>query len=116
MLSTSTISQSYSKALASPHTSQWKCAIQEECEYLLQNDTRTLSNLPFGRKAVNCKWVYALKTKPDGTVDCFKARLVAKGSQKFGINFYENYSPILKFDSIRLVLTITEREDIHMAI
>lgn len=52
---------------------------------LLENQTWQLTELSFGRKAVNCKWMYALKTISDGIVDRFKALLVAKGySQECG--------------------------------
>lgn len=92
--------------------------MREEYDSLIRNETWTLSDLPFGRKAINCKWVYALKTKPDDTIDTidrYKARLVANGcSQKFGTDFHETYSLTVKFDSIRLVLAIVAREDMHI--
>jgi hypothetical protein len=58
---------------------------------------------------------FALKTKPDGSIECFKARLVAKGcSQMPGMDFKETFSPMVKYDSIRLILAIGAAQDLHM--
>eukprot|EP00253_Pinus_taeda_P020809 PITA_20809 len=60
-----------------------------------------------GRKLVRCKWVYRTKYGPDGKVDKHKARLVAKGfSQVEGIDYTENFSPVAKMNSDRLVLSL----------
>lgn len=48
-----------------------------------------------------------MKYLPDGTIDRYKARLVAKGfSQKPGTDFNEIYSPVVRYDSVRLILSI----------
>ena len=39
----------------------WKDAIEEEMSSLYKNDTWELTELPKGKKAVACKWVYAKK-------------------------------------------------------
>ncbi|MCO5548733.1 hypothetical protein L7F22_002194 [Adiantum nelumboides] len=53
--------------------------MQSEYDALIENDTWTLCDLPPGKKAIGTKWVYKLKHKPDGEIDCYKARLVANG-------------------------------------
>lgn len=56
---------------------------------------------------VGCKWVFRIKRKPDGSIDKFKARLVTKGfHQRPGVDFTENFSPVVKPTTIHLVLSI----------
>ena len=61
--------------------------------------------LPQGKKALKNKWVYRLKTEGNNSQLRYKARLVVKGfSQKKGVDFEENFSPVVKMSSIRVVL------------
>jgi hypothetical protein len=51
--------------------------------------------------------VFKVKTKSDGSIDCYKARLVAKGhKQRYGIDYEDTFSPIVKAATIRLVLSL----------
>jgi len=59
--------------------------------------------------------LYKTKYNVHGQVDRHKARLVAKGySQIFGIDFNETFCPVVKFDSIRSILAISEAEQLHL--
>jgi len=51
----------------------------EEMTALDENGTWDLVSRPVGKKSIGCKWVFAIKVNPDGTVAWLKARLVAKG-------------------------------------
>ena len=87
----------------------------EEMNSLERKNTWDLVELPKGRKVAGCKWVYKLKKDADGKVDKYKARLVAKGfSQKEGIDFHENFSPVVKLVSIRFMLALVVLPDLEL--
>ena len=58
---------------------EWRNAMREELEALEKNHTWEIVERPKGKNIVDCKWVFALKYKADGTLERYKARLVAKG-------------------------------------
>eukprot|EP01018_Ginkgo_biloba_P038757 Gb_28556 [translate_table: standard] len=72
----------------------WIDVMQIEYNALLKNQTWHLVDLPQGKHAINCKWVYKTKFKVDGTIDKHKARLVTKGfAQIEGIDYEETFAP-----------------------
>jgi Reverse transcriptase (RNA-dependent DNA polymerase) len=88
---------------------KWKTACKEELEALHRCNVFKLTNLPKGRKTIGCRWVFDVKS--DG---CKKARLVAQGfSQVEGIDFNELFSPVVRFESVRLILALSALEDYY---
>jgi hypothetical protein len=57
----------------------WKDATYDEFVALMRNKTWHLVLASQAQNVVDCKWVYKVKQKADGTIDQYKARLVAKG-------------------------------------
>ena len=57
----------------------WRSAMIEEMDALNDNDTWDLIQLPAGKKAIGCHWIFAVKVNPDGSIARLKARFVAKG-------------------------------------
>jgi hypothetical protein len=72
---------------------------------LQENRTWTLVPRPRGVNIITGKWVFHLKTHPDGTLDRYKARWVVRGfTQRAGVDFGETFSPVVKPASVRTVL------------
>ncbi|GFU02586.1 retrovirus-related Pol polyprotein from transposon TNT 1-94 [Trichonephila clavipes] len=107
--------ETYEEAINSKDSTNWKKVMESEMNSLRENHTWELSDLPVGAKAIPCKWVYRLKTNPDGIINKYKARLVARGfSQRQGIDYSETYSPVAKLGTIRTVLSIAAEERMHL--
>ena len=73
--------------------SKWKKIMEEEIQVLRQNEAWNLVPKPRVVKRISCKWVYKIKTRPNGSVEKYKARLIAHGlSQKYGLDYDEMFS------------------------
>lgn len=45
---------------------------------------------------IGSKWVYKVKTRSDGFLDCYKAKLVTKGyTQEYGVDYQENFPHVV---------------------
>jgi hypothetical protein len=106
---------SYEEAEQSTEWKEWKAAMKEEYDSLIENETWDLTDLPEHRQTIDKKWVYKIKLDNEGRVDRYKARLVAKGfTQRPGIDYFETFSPVVTFPSIRTVLSMAAVEDLDI--
>jgi hypothetical protein len=81
--------------------------MQDEYSALMRNNKWHLVPPQPGHIIIDCKWVFKIKQKLDGSIDWYKARLVAKGfKQRLGIDYDDTFSPIVRPATIRLVLSI----------
>lgn len=59
--------------------------------------------------------VFKTKRHANGSIVKYKARLVAKGcSQRKGIDFEETYSPVIRYSSLRFLLSLTVKYDLYV--
>jgi hypothetical protein len=107
--------QNIEETLTCENSKEWECAMQEEYDSLMTNNTWTLVPLPVGRKPVSCKWVFKIKQGTNGEVEHYKARLVARGfTQTYGVDYNETFAPIAKFTSICCILALAALEDMEI--
>jgi len=86
----------------------WRQAMLDELSALKNSGTWELVPLPYGKFVVGCKWVFAIKVGPDGTIDRLKARLVVKGyTQIFELDYGDTFSLVANMASVRLFLAMT---------
>ena len=70
---------------------------------------------PKGVNIVSNKWVFKIKRQPSGQIEKYKARLVARGfSQQRGIDYYETFAPVVRMESLRILLAIAAHEDLEV--
>ena len=76
-----------------------------------RNHTRQLIKRPANRKVIGVKWVFRTKLNADGSIDKHKARLVVKVyAHIFGVDFSDNFAPVSRLDTIRLLIAIAAKK------
>lgn len=106
---------SVNEALSGSNANSWKAAMESEYASLIKNNTWELSELPVGQKSIGCRWVFTVKHDKEGNLKNSKARLVAKGcSQKYGVNYNETFSPVVRYANIRLLVALAVEHELYM--
>ncbi|KAF0721313.1 hypothetical protein Ae201684_019178 [Aphanomyces euteiches] len=107
--------QTVKEALNGQYAAEWTAAMKAEIDSLVANGTWILVDKPRGINLVTNKWVFRVKLNSKGEIDKFKARLVARGfTQKYGVDFVDTYSPVIKQSTVRLLLFIALYLDIEL--
>ena len=64
-------------------------------------------------KTIMSIWSFKRKHAPDGRVTKYKARLCAHGGQQqWGVNYWETFSPVVNWMSVRLLLVVALIHDL----
>jgi hypothetical protein len=101
--------ENLTEALSSP---KWKEAMENEILALHKNKTWHLVPPKHGVNLIDCKWVFKVKRKADGTIDRHKARLVAKGyKQRYRVDYEDTFSPVVKLQRYDLYSQLQCLED-----
>lgn len=101
------------QAINGENGEKWNAAMDDEIKSHKLNKTWDLCDLPTGRKSIKSKWVF--KLKENGGEKRFKARLVAKGySQKFGIDYEETFSPVVRTTTLRIMFALSVEWDMQI--
>jgi hypothetical protein len=86
----------------------WKMAMDDEYNALIQNKTWDLVPHPPDANVIRSMWIFRHKEKSDGSFERHKARLVGNGAgQQVGIDYRETFSLVVKPATIRTVLSIS---------
>ena len=116
MMATALDPTSVNDAMSRKDGHLWKQAMDSEMKSLLDNQTWELVDLPEGRDTVSCRWIFKSKLNPDGSLERRKARLVARGfSQKPGIDYQETFASVVRYETIRVVLSLAAHHDMEMS-
>ena len=101
----------YKEARASIEAAGWQQSMDEEMTNLRKLGCWTViprSSLPPNTPIMGTRWTYRKKTDENGTFTRYRGRLVAKGfSQILGVNYFESFSPVASFVTIRTLFAST---------
>uniref|UniRef100_A0AAV1UPL8 Reverse transcriptase Ty1/copia-type domain-containing protein n=1 Tax=Peronospora matthiolae TaxID=2874970 RepID=A0AAV1UPL8_9STRA len=99
----------FEDAVGGPDQVHWRKAICAELDSMKLRSVFRATKLPSGQHTIGTKWVFKIKRKADGSIEKYKARLVEKGfKQKYGIEYTETFSPVVKYVTLRIVVAITK--------
>ena len=103
------------QALASVDARHWRFALDSEYQQLVDALTWELVPRNSAANVISGKWVFKIKRNPDGSIDRYKARWVARGfSQRHNVDFTEIFAPVIRYSSVRLLLSLSNALDLDL--
>jgi hypothetical protein len=89
---------------------EWADATTKEYQSIIKNDVWEIVPRAKRKDVVSSKWLYKIKHAIDGSIEQHKARFVARGfSQKEGIDYEDTFSPVVRYTSIRTIITLATK-------
>src|SRR5437588_6623869 len=99
----------FKEALEDPQ--KWHESIADEYRSYKENGIWKPAKLRPRRKALSTKWVFKIKTNPDGSLR-YKSRLVVRGfEQRDRIDSQGTFAPVAKFPTVRVLLALATHFD-----
>lgn len=107
--------KTYWEAIRSPEAPEWKEAMRQELSNMEYRKIWIRTPLPAGKKSIGCVWSFKNKRDAEGKIVRRKARLCAQGfSQREGIDFDQTFSPVVRIETVRVLLAIVATKDLHL--
>lgn len=101
------------KTLERSYANEWQVGINIELLSLHKNNIWKFTPLPSNRNPINLKWGFKIKINVDRTIDKYKARLVARHfSQVQGVDYIETFLPMVKLNSIKVLIVVTTQHNL----
>ena len=100
-----------------PDAEQWQKAIKEEIVSHEKKQTWKLVSRNSDMRPIDSKWAFKILRDEEENVVRFKARLCARGfSQVEGLDYSETFSLVIRYDSLRVFLSLDTHLDLESII
>ena len=100
----------WSMAMNGPFAAEYYAACQTELDTLQTMKAWDIVRIPKGVQPIQSTWAFKCKRCPDGTVKKFKARFCVMGNrQTHGVDFFETWSPVVQWSTIRLMMILSAK-------
>lgn len=106
--------ETVAEALQGTNREKWVEAMNREYRFLTKNSTWEVVDIPKGEKMLGTKWVFKKRITDTGEEN-YKARLVVQGfGQRKGVDYQETFSPVVKYNSIRYLLSLAAQKSLNI--
>lgn len=86
--------------------------MNREYKSLIKNDTWETINVP--HEILETKWVFKKRVNDIGEEN-YKTRLVVQSfKQRKGVDYHETFSPVIKYNSIRYLLSLAVQRNLNI--
>lgn len=66
---------------------------------------------PAGKNIVKNRWLFKIKRDANGSVVCYRAKGL---TQRFGVDYLETFSPVLRYNSLRISLSLAVERNLDI--